>query len=203
MPRNPSSAWSAASAAARARSPRRSPAAARSVIVGDALGHEALRQPDISEQVVAPLGAGRARRRRARCDRRSSAGIVFADAGRDVTGLEALVHPVDRAAHRARRSRRPGPTPRSRLIVLDAAVMLEAGWNDVCDRLVYVDAPREVRLRRVAEQRGWTREGGGGARSGPAALDREGGPCRSCAGQLRLAWSTWSARSTTCCAAGD
>ena len=43
-----------------------------------------------------------------------------------------------------------------RLIVLDAAVMLEAGWHDVCDRLVFIEAPREARLRRVAEQRGWT-----------------------------------------------
>src|SRR5271166_2001499 len=42
-----------------------------------------------------------------------------------------------------------------RLIVLDAAVMLEAGWDGVCDRLVYVDAPRAIRLRRVAGQRGW------------------------------------------------
>ena len=45
--------------------------------------------------------------------------------------------------------------PAVRLIVLDAAVMLEAGWDDVCNRLVYVDAPPEVRLRRVADQRGW------------------------------------------------
>ena len=34
--------------------------------------------------------------------------------------------------------------------------MLEAGWHDVCDRLVFVEAPREERLRRVAGQRGWT-----------------------------------------------
>ena len=34
--------------------------------------------------------------------------------------------------------------------------MLEAGWNKVCDRLVYVHAPRAQRLARVAAQRGWT-----------------------------------------------
>jgi dephospho-CoA kinase len=34
--------------------------------------------------------------------------------------------------------------------------MLEAGWHDVCDHLVFIEAPREVRLRRVAEQRGWS-----------------------------------------------
>ena len=42
-----------------------------------------------------------------------------------------------------RRSPRRRPTRPSRFVVLDAAVMLEAGWDGACDRLVYVDAPRE------------------------------------------------------------
>ena len=29
----------------------------------------------------------------------------------------------------------------TRFVVLDAAVMLEAGWNNAVDRIVYVDAP--------------------------------------------------------------
>ena len=41
-------------------------------------------------------------------------------------------------------------------LVLDAAVMLEAGWNQVCDWLVYIDVPAEIRLRRLASQRGWS-----------------------------------------------
>ena len=40
--------------------------------------------------------------------------------------------------------------------VLDAAVLLEAGWNTATDRIVYVDAPREVRLARVRARSGWT-----------------------------------------------
>jgi dephospho-CoA kinase len=40
--------------------------------------------------------------------------------------------------------------------VLDAAIMLEAGWNRWCDRIVYVHAPRAVRLQRLAKQRRWT-----------------------------------------------
>jgi dephospho-CoA kinase len=34
--------------------------------------------------------------------------------------------------------------------------MLEAGWDGACDKLVFVDAPRPVRLTRVRTQRGWT-----------------------------------------------
>ena len=36
-------------------------------------------------------------------------------------------------------------------IVLDAAIMLEAGWNNTCDRIVYVHAPRAVRLRTIED----------------------------------------------------
>jgi dephospho-CoA kinase len=42
-------------------------------------------------------------------------------------------------------------------VVLDAAVMLEAGWDDWCDRLVFVEAPRTIRLNR-ALARGWKEE---------------------------------------------
>jgi len=43
-----------------------------------------------------------------------------------------------------------------RFIVLDAAVMLEAGWNDVSDKLIFVDTPRALRLERVRKKRGWS-----------------------------------------------
>ncbi|QDU21508.1 Dephospho-CoA kinase [Urbifossiella limnaea] len=48
--------------------------------------------------------------------------------------------------------------PAARFVVLDAAVMLEAGWDGVCDKVVYVDAPREQRLARVAARSGWSEE---------------------------------------------
>ena len=91
---------------------------------------------------------------------------MFADAS-DRRALEAMVHRWIKERIRAEVD--AARTEASvRLIVLDAAVMLEAGWHDVCDRLVYIDAPREVRLRRVAGQRGWT------AREAEA---REAGSC--------------------------
>jgi dephospho-CoA kinase len=85
-------------------------------------------------------------------DRKKLAAIVFADPG-ERRALEALVHPwirrkLEEEIARAR------TRPKVRLIVLDAAVMLEAGWNDVCDRLVFVHADEGVRGERV-RQRGW------------------------------------------------
>ena len=47
------------------------------------------------------------------------------------------------------------PKSSSPLAVLDAALILEAGWDRLCDYFVFIDVPEEVRLAR-ALQRGWT-----------------------------------------------
>ena len=44
------------------------------------------------------------------------------------------------------------------MIVLDAAVLFEAGWDSLCDLLVFVDASQPIRLERVARGRGWNAE---------------------------------------------
>lgn len=43
------------------------------------------------------------------------------------------------------------------VLVLDAAVMFKAGWNEECDEIVFVDAVPDVRLGR-AKLRGWTQK---------------------------------------------
>jgi len=117
------------------------------------LGHEALRQPVIKEEIARRWGrevfdaAGEV-------DRRRLGHIVFADQA-ELKALEALTFPwIERRIAEEIALARQGPAVR--LIVLDAAIMLEAGWNRCCDRVVYVHAPRDVRHRRVAEQRGWS-----------------------------------------------
>jgi dephospho-CoA kinase len=122
------------------------------VISGDSLAHAALRQPEIKEQVVRRWGR-RLLDDEGEVQRRLLAPVIFADAD-ERRALEAMVHPWIKGRIRAE-VEAARTDAMVRLIVLDAAVMLEAGWHDVCDHLVYIDAPREVRLRRVAEQRGW------------------------------------------------
>jgi dephospho-CoA kinase len=45
--------------------------------------------------------------------------------------------------------------PAAKFIILDAAIMLEAGWSKYVDKLVYVDAPRPTRVERLTNARGW------------------------------------------------
>lgn len=40
-------------------------------------------------------------------------------------------------------------------MVLDAAIMIEAGWDDLCTHLMFVEAPTSERSRRVQADRGW------------------------------------------------
>jgi dephospho-CoA kinase len=123
------------------------------VIAGDPAGHEALRQPEIRQRVVERWGSG-VLGADGEVDRRALATIVFADA-QERKALEEMVFPwIGRRLREQLAASQADPAVR--WIVLDAAVMLEAGWNNVCDWIVYVDAPRELRLERLARQRDWT-----------------------------------------------
>ena len=123
------------------------------VIAADQLGHEALRQPDIMDAVVKHFGADIVMPDSS-IDRKKLGAKVFADQA-ERAALEKLVHPwITRRIEEE--IAKADAQDEVRFIVLDAAIMLEAGWNNVCDWLVYIDVPREQRLERLARQRGWS-----------------------------------------------
>ena len=81
--------------------------------------------------------------------------IVFSDAAQRER-LERLVHPLVRATRTEMISRTdPRTTP---AVIVDAPLLFEAGLDKECDAVVFVDAPKENRLKRVRETRGWDEE---------------------------------------------
>lgn len=77
--------------------------------------------------------------------------------------LEKIVHPRIRAGivreiDAVRRIEKGRSQPEYEAVLLDAAVLFEAGWNDLCDAVVYIDVPEPVRLERVTRNRGWNAE---------------------------------------------
>jgi dephospho-CoA kinase len=123
------------------------------VVAGDPLGHAALRQFAIRERIVDRWGNG-VLASDGEIDRQSLGAVVFADEN-ERRALEAIVQPwIGEQLRREIAAARADPAVA--FIVLDAAVMLEAGWEPACDLLVYIHAPRAVRLARVAAQRGWS-----------------------------------------------
>ena len=87
-------------------------------------------------------------------DRRAIGRIVFADPDQR-NALEETVFPYIEERTRQEISEAQA-NPAVASVVLDAAVLLEAGWGEMVDRLVYVDAPRPLREARLAARSGWT-----------------------------------------------
>ncbi len=127
------------------------------VLDADRAGHQALGQPEIAAAVRARWGSG-VFGPDGKVDRAKLAEIVFApgpEAREERRSLEQLTHPEigRRLAAQAECLAREG----TQVAVLDAALLLEAGWDKLCDKLVLVDAPRDLRLAR-ARQRGWSEQ---------------------------------------------
>lgn len=122
------------------------------VVSGDEAGHEALRQREVKTLVVERWGK-QILTSEGEIDRRKLATIVFGQE-KERRALEHMVFPWIK--HRLHEQiAQAKADPKVPFVVLDAAIMLEAGWHKECDRLVYVDAPRHVRLARLSEKRGW------------------------------------------------
>jgi dephospho-CoA kinase len=91
-------------------------------------------------------------------DRRAIAKRVFGTGGTaelDRRFLEDLLH--HRIRRRLLQTKDQFAAEGRPAVVLDAPVLLEAGWGPMCDILLMVDVPREIRLKRSLS-RGWTDE---------------------------------------------
>ena len=128
------------------------------VIDADKLGHEVLQHDSVKTALRSRFGDGIFDQ---------SGNIIRGALARHVFGsdpehevarqdLQRISHPVIEKQvvnliHQAELDGREG-------VLLDAAVLLEAGWREQCDAVVFVDASEAVRLRRVAARSGWPQE---------------------------------------------
>lgn len=126
------------------------------VIDADMVGHRVLLEPQIIAALQATFGP-RILNDHGQVDRNTLAQLVFGhgDAQRESRRkLEQIAHPAIRAAIEQQLAQIDPATYQA--VLLDAAVLLEAGWADVCDAILYIDTPTEIRQARVATQRGWS-----------------------------------------------
>jgi len=128
------------------------------VIDADAIGHAVLKEPQIEAAARARWGDG-IFGSDGYIHRPALAAIVFGadpNAPVELEYLESLTHPLIRQQLRNRIAdlRAEGRHPAA---ILDAPVLIKAGWNELCDQIVYVESPLPLRQER-AMQRGWTAE---------------------------------------------
>lgn len=128
------------------------------VVVADLAAHDVLKLEEVKqaarerwgEAIFGPDGE---------IDRPRLGKIVFAPAPEgpaELEYLEHLVHPRVRQIIRQQVDELV-TQPQTRAIVLDVPLLFESGWNEFCDTVVFVDAPRDVRACRASE-RGWSEE---------------------------------------------
>ena len=127
------------------------------VIDADRLGHEVLLLDEVKTLIRAewgdvPFGDD------GEIDRRKMAAIVFSgteEGNADLEKLSKISHP--RIAELLKSQIELARMDDRRLVLLDAPLLLEGGWDRLCDDLVFVESPQLVRIDRVLS-RGWTPE---------------------------------------------
>jgi dephospho-CoA kinase len=125
------------------------------VIDADQLGHQVLHLPTVKERIRQRFGPT-VFDSQGDIIRSTLGRLVFgASAHQARQGLEAIVHPEIRTflEREIRELRRQANVE---AILLDAAVLLEAGWNELCDVVVFIDTPEADRIARVKAGRGWS-----------------------------------------------
>lgn len=124
------------------------------VFNADRTAHGVLDQPSVVEQLVARWGPG-ILGEDGRIDRGAVAPLVFGDspeAEEERHFLESVVHPLARAAIEEKRDRLA--LAGQEVFVIDAPLLLEAGWDTACDTILMVDCHDQQRLGH-ARRRGW------------------------------------------------
>jgi len=127
------------------------------LIDADRIGHEQLAVQEIKEQIVKAFGT-QVLDSTGSISRPNLAAQVFGESPEKQLKrqqLNSIVHPAIRSEIRHQINAAPQDVD---AIILDAALLLEAGWAEECDAVIFIDTTLEQRQKRVAETRGWSVE---------------------------------------------
>lgn len=118
----------------------------------DKAGHEVLHEDEVKREIRSRWGDA-VFTNTGDVDRKAVAAIVFQDDPAELQWLEKLSHP--RIGKRLENELAKMRTQGYPAVVLDAALLFKAGWNSLCDVVLFIDRPREDCLQQ-ARLRGWT-----------------------------------------------
>lgn len=125
------------------------------VFDADQAGHQVLEEPEVKRAIQTRFSSS-VLDDQGNVSRRKLAEKVFGPTSQHaqaLTELEQITHPrITIRLHEARATAQSQGAP---AFILDAPVMIKAGWHAECDHLIFVEAAREARLARALD-RGWT-----------------------------------------------
>lgn len=116
------------------------------VIDADAIAHDLLAEGPVRDQVSELFGR-EILQSDGRVDRRRLAAVVFADPQK-LAALNGVIHP--RVLQRTEELiAKYNDCPHVKAIVLDMPLLIEVGWANRCDRLIFVKCDRKRRTDRM------------------------------------------------------
>lgn len=122
------------------------------VISSDALNTLELASPEVQQTLIGWWGDS-IRSPDGGVDRRKVSELVFGDESQRLR-LQALLHPRI-AARRSVLMADAEANPAVRMIVLDSPLLFEAGLDQLCDSVIFVDTAEELRKGRSEKVRHW------------------------------------------------
>jgi dephospho-CoA kinase len=125
------------------------------LVDADKLGHAVLEEAEVKAELLNRWGE-QILNIQGGINRKAVGAIVFADPA-ERQALEAIMFPRIQAREKEL-FKLANTDPTVRFIILDAAVLLEAGHGPICTKILFVDAPWLQRVERVRNRSGWTEE---------------------------------------------
>lgn len=130
------------------------------ILDADQIGHEVLKQPDVFAAIVSQWGEQVVSNEE--INRSALGRVVFGSNQGDTSQLqilEQITHPRigQLIGQELANLTRDSKTAESGIpaVILDAPVMFKAGWDQLCDKIVFIETEISVRQQR-ARARGWS-----------------------------------------------
>ena len=125
------------------------------VIQADKIGHLVMEPGGLCYEHVIALFGRQIIKNDKTIDRKQVSDVVF---GNELMrqSLDAIIHPAVKTyiLEEIRKQRQAG----CRLLVIEAALLLEEKYDAFCDQVWYVHTDQEIRIERLMKSRGYTRE---------------------------------------------
>jgi len=114
------------------------------IIDADKVGHSLLEKKEVRESIVKNFGSS-VLDKEGKIERRKLGRIVFQDRKR-LEELNSILHPLISSEIKRRIT-----FSQARIVIVDAAILLEAGWDSLVDKVIVVNTSYETRRKRIKE----------------------------------------------------
>jgi dephospho-CoA kinase len=116
------------------------------VIDADAIAHNLLDRRDLQKKITTRFGR-EILTRGGKINRKKLARIVFSDAGK-IAALDRILHPLV-LKEVTKLIGKANCQSQTKAIVLDMPLLMEVGWANRCDRLIFVKCRQKIRVKRA------------------------------------------------------